>query len=333
MVIYFSVELEYKLYFRIVSDKIFITVPTYDIYDQYLLNSLVCKTKFKCSYYIYIFEYDMDISEQNINIYNRLDKTNSNVILSYIGEEEYRRVGISINRKEILKEQYSCTTEIKPFYKYYSSDIIFPFSRFNYDINTNELEKVKMGIRWLHERIKHCSIDGFEMHKSASEIFIEAYKGNRRLNCRNMAVVLCAVYSTMSLKSRYIICLQKENKIDNCHFVVEVYVPKWNKWILVDSSYGLLFKDVNNQYLSLKDVRNHVAEDKHVEIETIKLKINDKLYWRSFIKKIYRFRRPLILRDYYDNRDKFVELVPCLDEYELSENIILIDNEDVFWLE
>lgn len=324
------IELEYLLFFCIDGEKIRITVPAYDIYDQCPFSMYVSETKFKCTYYTYIFEYDRDISEMYLKVYNRLDKKSLDILLNQISEEDYRRASIPIDRKAILREKYGCTTEYKPLYTYIFSDELIPMIRDYYDKDMDEFEKVKIGLGWLQEHIKHSPKDNFVMRQSARELFVKSCNGDRKLNCRNMAVVLNTLYTNMLLKSRYIICLQKEDKIDNCHFVVEVYISKWNKWILVDSSYGLLFR-AGKKYLSLQEVRSCMADDVTVEIETIKNKFNIELYWRNYVKKLYRFRRPLISGNYYDEQDLFVELVPSLQDYDMSENIILVDNVDVFW--
>lgn len=53
----------------------------------------------------------------------------------------------------------------------------------------------------------HASRDNYNMKCTASELISNGTK----FNCRNMAVILNALYLSLGIKSRYIICLQKEN--------------------------------------------------------------------------------------------------------------------------
>jgi len=121
----------------------------------------VSETKFKCTYYTYIFEYDRDISEMYLKVYNRLDKKSLDILLNQISEEDYRRASIPIDRKAILREKYGCTTEYKPLYTYIFSDELIPMIRDYYDKDMDEFEKVKIGLGWLQEHIKHSPKDNF----------------------------------------------------------------------------------------------------------------------------------------------------------------------------
>ena len=326
----YCIELEYFLYLRNDGKNVYITVPAYDVFDQCIFTIIASSTKFKVIYYIYVFEYDADISEKYLNLYNHLNEEEAQILISEITENEYTTVSKVVDRRKILLERYEYRFKNAPQYTYDLGKEFIPTEKKIYQ-NTDEFKKVKLGIKWIQDHIKHSPKDNYMMHEYAADLFLKANKTDKQLNCRNMAVVLNALYLNMLLRSRYIICFQKENKIDNCHFVVEVYISKWNKWILIDSSYGLLFKNKDQMYLSLEEVRNFIANDYFIEIESVKLKMNDALYWRNFVKKIYRFRRPVMSSDFYDEQDQFVDLVPCVQNYKASNQYIVMDNPDLFW--
>ncbi len=326
----YYIELEYLLYIRNDGEKVYITVPAYDTFDQCLFTIFASSTKFKVMYYAYVFEYDEDTSKDHLNIYNQLNKEDAEILINEITEEEYRTVSKVIDRKKILLEEYEYKIKYAPHYTYLVGKEFIPMKRSCFQ-DADEFDKVKLGVEWIQDHIKHSPKDKYMMNESAADLFLKANKTDKRLNCRNMAVVLNALYLNMSLKSRFIICFQKETRVDNCHFVVEVYISKWNKWILIDSSYGLLFKSEKQMYLSLEEIRNFIANDSFIEIETVKSKINDELYWRNFVRKVYRFRRPINSSDFYDELEQFADLVPSVQNYKTSNQNFVMDNPDLFW--
>lgn len=194
----------------------------------------------------------------------------------------------------------------------------------------NDIQKIYIGLKWLHHYIKHSPKDNIDIAVSAIDIFNASVHKNAKLNCRNMAVVLNAIYLSLGLKSRYIICLQKEIIINNSHFVVEVYVKELQKWIIVDPSYALLFLNKEKKHLSLAEVRFYIATGKKIEIKTICNKLNSYLYWHNYISKLYRFRRPIVSNDKYDINSKFIELIPKI-KTNSDKELELIDNPMVFW--
>jgi len=314
---------------RFEENNVFITVPAYDVFDK---NPMVVSEhgkKYKIMYYKYVFEIDSKLSENKIIVYDRFDKNWAEIPIFKITLEQYKNVSRVMNRKKMLREEYRNMFQgpLQFIYNISKSDFFYRKCKFE---NLDELGKVKAGLEWLQSYIIHTPKDRYLMHAPADKIFRLACESDKKMNCRNMAVVLNTIYTNLLLKSRYIICLQKEDKIDDSHFVVEVYISNWNKWILVDSSYGLLFR-ADGVYLSLAEVRRLVAQDAEINIESINYRFSPDLYWRNFIKKMYRFRRPLIITDYYDAQESFVELVPNPNDYTCNEKNFLIDNPDLFW--
>ena len=60
-------------------------------------------------------------------------------------------------------------------------------------------------------------------------------------------------------------------------------------------------------------------------------RINAFLYFRALIVKLYRFQRPFISDDCYDMQGEFLELIPKNSLIVKKDNILVIDNPDLFW--
>lgn len=329
---YFCIELKYDIYFSIIEGNVKITVPAYEIYDKECFINYMSDKEIIIFYCQYIFFYFNRLHTKKILVF---DKKNNDLICIptlTISKKEYMEKSIKINRYLLLSEPYAGTSKKEVCYKY-SNVKLFDNSiaSLSGNSNLNDLEKIKTGLKWLMSKFSHCSQDNYSMSYSASELI----KKGRSFNCRNMAVILNTLYLSWNLKSRYIICLQKEEKLDNSHFMVEVYIKKQKKWVVVDSSYGCLFKNVNGNYLSLRELREYLACNHKVIIDSVDMlkKINSRLYFKSLIIKLYRFRRPVISNDYYNIQGQFIELVPAISFINIkrNNNINMIDTPALFW--
>lgn len=130
-------------------------------------------------------------------------------------------------------------------------------------------------------KVQHSPIDPYKSSCYAFDILIKVINQKETLNCRNMTLILNAIYLNMSIKSRYVICFQKE-EIENCHFVVETFIAEKNKWILVDSSYGFLFQNNKGDYVSLCELRELLAKNKPLNGEkSLYIKTISAIYSKS----------------------------------------------------
>ena len=131
-----------------------------------------------------------------------------------------------------------------------------------------DLEKVCNVMDWL---TRNSFYSGMQIHKlrdDTSQILKYALKNDFKhaINCRFKAIVL-----TDLLMSIGIIALPLElvspviidNKFItiNVHFMVHVYIPEFNKWVLVDPSFNVIFKDNNGNLLDVFEVRKSLVID------------------------------------------------------------------------
>lgn len=331
---YYKLEIDYFIYFKISRKKVNITVPGYEVYNKECVVLVI--DDYQCRFYYY--EFVFDLIEKNgtkkISVFNRLNNFENKVTLYSSSVTEFTQVSIKIDRSRILKFPYKRHSSKIPQYKYLYNKSQGLKQMVDIDNRDgNDFDTFKNNLLWIMLHLKHASCDNCPMDGNAEYMLKNLHIFKNEFNCRNMAVILNAINLSFNLKSRYIICLQQEEKINNSHFMVEAFITILNKWIVVDSSYGLLFMNEKEEYMSLAEVRSSIALQNQITIKKILPvnKLNETLYFKSLTTKLYRFMRPLISDSSYDVKGKFVELVPRIDNMKYILNHIIIDNPLLFW--
>ncbi len=332
---YFMFSLEYKIYLMFSDKQIRISVPAYDIFDKECFFVENINGAYKFRYYNYTFDQELSGNYKYLKVYDKKVDKKYRVYLLEIDKKEYKNASIKVDRKQLLLEVYECSCSCIIDYKYEIKEyLINSFYKLDYQFFevSNSLFQIEQGVRWLLQNFTHISKDQYDSELCLKQLFEKKYNKKIHLNCKNLAVLLNSLYLSWGFKTRYIICLQKEEKVNNAHFLVEVYVDNLTKWIAVDSSYGLFFTDIRGEYLSLREIRENIAHDKITLIKYVDLsiKVNSILYFRSFICKLYRFRRSLVSNGYY-LPNIFVELIPKCTHSLLEDGVIYTDNPEMFW--
>ena len=224
----------------------------------------------------------------------------------------------------------------EPYEKNYKDDIEFSYDgrvsfRF-FDVDTDdEIERISHYVRMICKNIKHAPKDEFKEGIKADDLYHMVINRDAKINCRNLAVIMNAVFLRHGIKARYVVCLQKE-KTQDCHFMLEVYSAKRGCWIAVDSSYALLFTDQYGEYISLRQMREKIVKRENIVVVPLVDMINEQLYWNNMIRKMYAFRRCVFSTDSFNQRNLMVELLPNIEHVASPyKNILYIDNPDLFW--
>lgn len=103
--------------------------------------------------------------------------------------------------------------------------------------NGNEVSKILNLLHWVHNIIRHDGSSNNPTLKNAIDLIKVCKTENRGVNCRMMATILNECYLSMGIKSRYITCMPKETKFDDCHVINMVYSNDLKKWIWIDPTF------------------------------------------------------------------------------------------------
>ena len=324
MVRYYRLELDCDIYIKIEND-VRITVPAYNIKEREPINFIVSEKTIKFIYYKYLIE--LKCQEECAKIHDLESNKVSEAFLHECRENEYIRIVNLQGYMELLEE---------PYEKNYKDDIEFSYDgrvsfRF-FDVDTDdEIERISHYVRMICKNIKHAPKDEFKEGIKADDLYHMVINRDAKINCRNLAVIMNAVFLRHGIKARYVVCLQKE-KTQDCHFMLEVYSAKRGCWIAVDSSYALLFTDQYGEYISLRQMREKIVKRENIVVVPLVDMINEQLYWNNMIRKMYAFRRCVFSTDSFNQRNLMVELLPNIEHVASPyKNILYIDNPDLFW--
>lgn len=192
----------------------------------------------------------------------------------------------------------------------------------------NEVSKILNLLHWVHNTIRHDGSSDNPTQKNAIDLIKVCSTDKRGVNCRMMATVLNECYLAMGFKSRYVTCMPKETKFDDCHVINMVYSQDLEKWIWVDPTFDAYVMNEKGELLGLGEVRERLINGKTLilnpDANWNKKSSQTKEYYLEvyMAKNLYRMETPLVSQ--YDTEtwknDKevtYIELLP-LDGIEQS---------------
>lgn len=185
----------------------------------------------------------------------------------------------------------------------------------------SELSKIFNLMHWVHNLIKHDGSSYNPSSKNAVDLIKVCKAENRGVNCRMLATILNECYLSMGIKSRYITCMPKETKFDDCHVINMVYSSDLGKWIWIDPTFDAYVMDEKGNLLGIQEVRERLIKgqplvlnaDANWNRETLQTKVD---YLDNYMaKNLYRLETPLVSE--FDTETQksgkeviFVELLP-----------------------
>jgi transglutaminase-like putative cysteine protease len=126
----------------------------------------------------------------------------------------------------------------------------------------NEVSKILNLLHWVHNSIRHDGSSNNPTLKNAIDLIKVCKTENRGLNCRMMATILNECYLSMGIKSRYVTCMPKETKFDDCHVINMVYSNDLKKWIWIDPTFDAYVMNEKGELLGLSEVRERLINGK-----------------------------------------------------------------------
>lgn len=314
-----------EIYLRFEIRKVFITVPAYDIYDKECFIMSNGKSNI-----IRVFKYKYELVDDKIekvilvNCFNNMEI--HGVRISY---ESYMEVSRIVNRSALLREPYPKIQggDVSRKFIYHYEDKGFARVREvsgmrEWFTGSSSQDKILKILHWVCVHAKHKG-DVILPDSRTGESLLELISRNEGvLNCRGLAILTNMMCMAAQIPSRFIVCMQKEEQIDDCHVVTIAYDRENKKWIMIDPSYELYCMNENGLILSLEEIRYRLMQDIPVyinqEANITGVQLNPNLYLRNLVKKIYRFQSPIEITSDCDYVDNLIELVPRIKCKEYS---------------
>ena len=187
--------------------------------------------------------------------------------------------------------------------------------------NGTELSQIFNLMHWVHNLIKHDGSSNNPTLKNAIDLIKVCNTEKRGVNCRMMATILNECYLSLGIKSRYITCMPKETKFDDCHVINMVFSKDLKKWIWIDPTFDAYVMDDKGNLLGIQEVRERLVKgqplvlnaDANWNRQNLQTKAG---YLENYMaKNLYRLETPLVSE--YDTETiksgkqiSYVELLP-----------------------
>jgi len=202
----------------------------------------------------------------------------------------------------------------------------------------DELSKITNLMFWVNTNVRHDGSAKNPYPQNANNIIETSKRENRGVNCRMLAIVLNEFYLSMGFKSRFVTCEPYELKFTDCHVVTIVYSNQLNKWIMMNPSFAGYFKDENDVFLDLSEVRKRLINNETLIISNFlnhnRGRYTKQEYKTYMSKNLFRFVCPVKSEYNYEalnsNQKKYIELIP-VNYISDGSSDIHTKNSIVFW--
>ena len=249
-----------------------------------------------------------DIDSISFKIKSEKDSCNFFVVLngkdSALTQLRYR-MPYQLKLKKAGKYNYS-DNRFVPTFTYQSKDnsnLLRIRQEFKLDSvvgNGNEISRILNLMHWVHNIVRHDGGSNNPSLDNAIDLIKICKSEHRGINCRMMATILNECYLSLGLKSRFVTCMPKETKFEDCHVINMIYSNNLKKWIWVDPTFDAYVMDEKGELLGLAEVRERLINDKPLILnpeanwnrESSQTKEN---YLNSYMaKNLYRLESPLV---------------------------------------
>lgn len=187
--------------------------------------------------------------------------------------------------------------------------------------NGDEMSKILNLMYWLHNLVRHDGSSYNPQPANARNLIKVCREENRGVNCRMLATILNECYLAMGIKSRFVTCMPKEEKFDDCHVINAVYSKDLDKWVWIDPSFAAYVKDEKGNFLSIQEVRERLTDNKPLVLNedanwnNIQKQTKEHYLEHYMAKNLYRLQCNAISR--YDSENYNVRNISVMETIEL----------------
>ncbi len=164
--------------------------------------------------------------------------------------------------------------------------------------NRGDFSKAINLLHWLSDHIYHKGdFDGHITHNSLSLLNYSYDKGNQSgINCVALATILSECLLAIGLKARRVFLMPCSPYDGDNHVVTQVYIRELKKWVMLDPTLNAYFTNESGDFLSLLELRDNLANQKPVFLNSEAnyngdtLNEQSRLFWiEYFAKNLFYF--------------------------------------------
>ena len=145
-------------------------------------------------------------------------------------------------------------------------------------------------LHWVSEHIYHKGdYAGTIAHNSLDLLNYSYDMGSLcGINCVALATILSECLLAIGLKARQVFLIPCSPYDGDNHVVTNVYIKEMNKWVMLDPTYNAYLSNEQGEYLSLLDLRNHLANQDPVFFNN-EAKYNDDIWTEESAKETIEY--------------------------------------------
>lgn len=126
----------------------------------------------------------------------------------------------------------------------------------------NQTSRILNLMHWMHNTVRHDGSSSNPDSRNAQDLIAICKNEKRGVNCRMMAIALNECYLALGIKSKFITCMPKEEKFDDCHVINMVFNTDLNRWIWIDPTFSAYVMDEKGELLGIAEVREGLISGK-----------------------------------------------------------------------
>ena len=193
-------------------------------------------------------------------------------------------------------------------------------------VGLSDFETCKNVLDWVNKNVIHAgNYDGSD-RQDALTLLKRAYPKQKGINCLSMSIVLCECLLALGIPARVVYMMPEAIEDGDNHVVVESYISEWNKWVMLDATYGSYCLNKKGEILNLQEIRNVIKQDEEYQFSDtlnyngeIDLDMED---IKEYYKKNVFFFRCKSIQAYGSHREheSMIEIAP--DGFDVHERMV-----------
>lgn len=128
-----------------------------------------------------------------------------------------------------------------------------------------DFETCKNVLLWLNKNVLHMgNYDGSDV-QDALTLLKRSYKTEDGINCLSLSIVLSECLLALGIRARVVYMMPEAIEDGDNHVVVEAYISEWEKWIMLDATYGTYCEDELENVLNLGELKKVIhSNEKYI---------------------------------------------------------------------
>jgi hypothetical protein len=169
---------------------------------------------------------------------------------------------------------------------------------------SSDIDKVLSVLNWTHKQWEHSGSN--EPSKSDALTILKEAKNGKKFRCVEYGIVLTSALQSLNFKARVVGLKTADvetKKYGAGHVLAEVWIPQFNKWVLIDAQFNVL-PTLDNIPLNAVEFQQAISANKKYKLIDVNGEVS-KLRVKMYTKFVFDYLYFIDAR--FDNRNNPVD--------------------------